>query len=56
MSRFTIEVNNLPTYPLDKYIVVKAIGTEFWFYGTYPDKDKALEVAFEVDGFIAEVE
>ena len=56
MKKCFIEINNLPTYPLDKYIVVRGDHAEFWFYGTYPDKDKALEVAFEVDGFIAEVE
>ena len=52
---FGISVNNAPTV-IEPYIVVKAINGAVWYYGQYEPREKALEVAREVNGFIAENE
>lgn len=51
-SRLLAIVNNLPTYPLDKYIVARLDCGELWFYGTYTTEYEALSVRTELDSAI----
>lgn len=43
-----IEVNNLPSYDLDRYTVFRLDDGDLWFYGTYENEDRAKEVAHEL--------
>ena len=43
-----IEVNNLPSYDLDRYTVFRLDDGDLWFYGTYENEDRAKEVAKEL--------
>ena len=55
---FLLKVNNLPFHDLEKYIVVRLVGTgtELWYYGTYDNEKYAHEVAEEIgNGFVVEV-
>lgn len=46
-------VNNIPNYPLNKYVVARYEGGKLWFWGSYETKDRAEEVADEViDGLV----
>ena len=45
---FAIEVNNLPEYELDKYVVARAFEGTLWFYGTYATIDRCYEVCAEL--------
>lgn len=49
-----VTVNNLPTYPLRKYIVARKVDNSLWFYGTWDSKDEAERVAREIDGVVIE--
>ncbi len=49
-----IKVNN-PPKKFRKYIVVRLVDSELWYYATFDEEERAREVAREVDGFIAEV-
>lgn len=44
-------INNMPTYAKDyKYIVARYVDGEYWFYGAYNEKDRAMRVALQVCG------
>ena len=44
-------INNLPTYANEyKYIVVRRVDGELWFWGAWNDRNKANEVALEIFG------
>lgn len=46
---FTAQVKNLPAQlEFEKYVVARAFETELWYYGTYPDEQKAKAVAEEI--------
>ena len=47
------KINNLPTYANEyKYIVVREIDGEWWFYGAYNEGSKAEHAAVECNGEI----
>ena len=52
------KVNNLPTYPLRKWVVASINGLDrsLWFYGSFDedDRDRALEAAKEIEGIVLE--
>lgn len=49
----TVSINNMPSYAKDyEYIVARLVDCELWFYGAYDSKDKAEEVAYEIEGLI----
>ncbi len=44
-------INNLPAYANEyKYIVAHRIDGELWFWGAWNDRNKANEVALEIEG------
>lgn len=43
-----LKVNNLPSYPLERYTVFRLVECGLWFYGTYETEDRADEVAREL--------
>ena len=46
-------INNLPAYAKEyKYIVVRKIDKELWFWGAWNDMDKANEAAVEINGMV----
>ena len=45
------KINNLPQYATErKYIVVRKVDGEYWFYGAWDDRHTANEVALEEGG------
>lgn len=52
---FLLKVNNIPFHDLEKYIVVRLVCTELWYYGAYDNEDYAYKVAEEIgNGFVVE--
>ena len=49
--RADVKINNLPNYELKKFIVVRVVDNELWFYGTYnlEDLDRAEKALEELD-------
>ena len=43
------DILNLPNKLNGKYIVVRRIGSETWFYGCYSDKEKAQQAVYELN-------
>lgn len=44
-------INNLPAYANNyKYIVVREVDGELWFWGAWNDANKANEAALAIDG------
>lgn len=44
-------INNMPEYAeTKKYIVVRRVKGELWFWGAWNDRDTANEVALEIGG------
>lgn len=44
-------INNLPAYADDyKYIVVRYVDNEYWFWGAWNDSDLANEAALAIGG------
>ena len=44
-------INSLPAYANEyKYIVARRVDGELWFWGAQNDRNKANEVAIEIDG------
>ena len=49
----TVSIDNMPSYAKDyEYIVARLVDCELWFYGAYDSKDKAEEVAYEIEGLV----
>lgn len=46
--RADVVVNNLPSYALRAYTVVRVVDSNLWFYGSYDVRERALEVAIEL--------
>lgn len=40
-----VTLRNFPSYELSAYTVARADSAEFWFYGTYDDIGRAIEIA-----------
>lgn len=50
-------IRNAPDYPLEKYVVCKAVFGELWFWGTWDDKHQAYTVANQFEnGCVVEVD
>ena len=48
-----MKINNLPEYAKDcKYIVVRLVDNEVWFWGAYEDLAKAYQSASEINGIV----
>lgn len=46
-------INNIPAYAAKHaYIVARKVNGEYWFYGAYDTFNRAMEVAWEVDGIV----
>lgn len=46
-------INNLPEYANNyKFIVVRIVDGERWFWGAFNDYQRAINVAIEIDGVI----
>jgi hypothetical protein len=46
-------INNLPAYAKEyKYIVVRKIDKELWFWGAWNNMDEASEAAIEINGMV----
>lgn len=43
-------VHNLPTQKIvnGAFVVVRVVDTEFWYYGTWSNKETAQDVAVEI--------
>lgn len=46
-----MKVNNLHKSPKE-YIVVRYVENDFWYWGSWDDKNKANEVAKEISGMV----
>ena len=42
------DVKNTPRTLTNGYMVARAVDGELWYYGTYPEKDRADSVAVEI--------
>lgn len=48
-----MKINNYPEYTNEyPFTVARVVDRKLWFYGAYKSKERALEVAEEVDGVI----
>lgn len=57
MSKFLVEVNNVPPYAYEnKYIIARLYDASLWFYGSTNNPEEARKIATEIDGVIIEVE
>lgn len=54
MTEVKAQINNIPIYTR-RYVVVRLVNNELWYYATYDEKERAEDVAREIDGFVAEV-
>lgn len=45
-------INNIPTPTpqFERFIVARLVDTEYWYYGTYYDLERAMRVAKQVHG------
>lgn len=51
MTNINTEINNMPEYATTKkYIVVRRVNGELWFWGAWNDRDAANEAALEIGG------
>lgn len=48
-----VEVHNKPN-TCRKYIVANVCNSELWFYGSFDNKDRAFEVALELNALVVE--
>lgn len=51
-----VTINNLPSYPLSKYIVARNVDNALWYWGTWDSREEAEKVAREIDGVVIENE
>lgn len=48
------DVKNVPENVSERYIVARLVVGELWFWGAWNDKEKADDVAREIDGIVVE--
>lgn len=46
---FVCEVKNLPRYQMERYVVVRLVNGQMWFWGTFAEKGKAEKCASELE-------
>ena len=51
-----IEISNMPQDVRERYVVFRVASGSAWYWGAYDNLNRAIEVAKEVDGAIAEQE
>ncbi len=44
----TVEIKNKPNTEQSGFMVARLVDGELWYYGTYPEKDRADSVAVEI--------
>lgn len=44
----TVDVKNAPRTPISGFMVARLVDGELWYYGTYPEKERADSVAVEI--------
>lgn len=49
-----IEISNMPLDVAEKYIVFRVASGAAWYYGAFDVMERAIEVARQVDGAVAE--
>lgn len=50
-----MEIQNVPEYAKDyRYVVVRLLDNEYWFYGAYNDIEQAQRIAQEINGLVKE--
>lgn len=50
-------VYNVPAYAAEyPYVVVRETEGEYWFYGAYETYARAVDVAYEVRGYVVKTE
>lgn len=54
MTEVKTQINNIPPHTR-RYVVVRLVDSSLWYYATYDEKERAEEIAREIDGFVAEV-
>lgn len=43
-----MEIKNMPA-STERYIVVRIVDGEYWFYGSYDNRNKAYSVSYEFE-------
>lgn len=56
MNELKIEISNMPQDVTERYVVFRVASGSAWYWGAYDNLNRAIEVAREVDGAIAEQE
>lgn len=52
---FTVEIRNLPRpEEIKKYTVARYVDDEWWFWGTWDEKSRALEASRDIKGAVFE--
>lgn len=49
-----IEISNMPQDVAEKYIVFRVASGAAWYYGAFDIMERAIEVARQIDGAVAE--
>ena len=51
-----LKINNLPSYELDGFVVVRCDNATLWYFGMYDTYERAFEVAMSLgNGLVVEV-
>ena len=51
-----LKINNLPSYELDGFVVVRCDNATLWYFGMYDTYERAFEVAMSLEnGLVVEV-
>jgi len=51
-----LKINNLPSYELDGFVVVRSDNATLWYFGMYDTHERAFEVAMSLgNGLVVEV-
>jgi hypothetical protein len=45
-------IKNMPKDTNEKFIVVREVNGEYWFWGAWNDRKRANEVALEIRGVV----
>lgn len=53
-TKMKISVFNVPELVKDWIVIRRADDCSLWYHGQYDDRERALRVAKEVNGFISE--